>query len=196
MILRDVDCQRLSETVIIVNPKPFKSFVSTISPRGHIVIFIVIVSILIHKSFKEVKKNYFTSLSSCLLPVCLQLKYKYSMKKILIYNSGGGLGDSIQLFPLLLSLKSHFKKQCLFVSRDVGTGGARGARAPPDFGNLVLKQYCCAPRISNLQSLLLGAPPPEFQTFLRPCLGTRRTKLDERCTMESVCCNPFFKNRR
>ena len=32
------------------------------------------------------------------------------MKKILIYNSGGGLGDSIQLFPLLLSLKSHFKK--------------------------------------------------------------------------------------
>ena len=32
------------------------------------------------------------------------------MKKILIYNSGGGLGDSIQLFPLLISLKGHFKK--------------------------------------------------------------------------------------
>ena len=32
------------------------------------------------------------------------------MKKILIYNSGGGLGDSIQLFPLFLSLKNHFKK--------------------------------------------------------------------------------------
>ena len=32
------------------------------------------------------------------------------MKKILLYNSGGGLGDSIQLFPLLLSLRSHFKK--------------------------------------------------------------------------------------
>ena len=32
------------------------------------------------------------------------------MDKILIYNSGGGLGDSIQLFPLILSLKSHFKK--------------------------------------------------------------------------------------
>ena len=32
------------------------------------------------------------------------------MEKILIYNSGGGLGDSIQLFPLILSLKSHFKK--------------------------------------------------------------------------------------
>ena len=30
-------------------------------------------------------------------------------KKILIYNSGGGLGDSIQLFPLILSLKNHFK---------------------------------------------------------------------------------------
>ena len=32
------------------------------------------------------------------------------MKKILIYNSGGGLGDSIQLFPLILSLKNHYKK--------------------------------------------------------------------------------------
>ncbi len=32
------------------------------------------------------------------------------MKNILIYNSGGGLGDSIQLFPLLISLKGHFKK--------------------------------------------------------------------------------------
>ena len=32
------------------------------------------------------------------------------MKKILIYNSGGGLGDSIQLFSLLLSLKNHFKR--------------------------------------------------------------------------------------
>ena len=32
------------------------------------------------------------------------------MNKILIYNSGGGLGDSIQLFPLLISLKGHFRK--------------------------------------------------------------------------------------
>ena len=32
------------------------------------------------------------------------------MKKILLYNSGGGLGDAIQLFPLILSLKNHFKK--------------------------------------------------------------------------------------
>ena len=32
------------------------------------------------------------------------------MKKILIYNSGGGLGDSIQLFPLIISLKNHFKR--------------------------------------------------------------------------------------
>ena len=31
------------------------------------------------------------------------------IKKILIYNSGGGLGDTIQLFPLILSLKNHFK---------------------------------------------------------------------------------------
>tara|TARA_B110000211_G_scaffold100059_1_gene116459 strand:+ start:4430 stop:5383 length:954 start_codon:yes stop_codon:yes gene_type:complete len=32
------------------------------------------------------------------------------MKKILIYNSGGGLGDAIQLFPLILSLKNHYRK--------------------------------------------------------------------------------------
>ena len=31
------------------------------------------------------------------------------LKKILIYNSGGGLGDTIQLFPLILSLKNHFR---------------------------------------------------------------------------------------
>ncbi len=32
------------------------------------------------------------------------------MKKILLYNSGGGLGDCIQLFSLIISLKNHFKK--------------------------------------------------------------------------------------
>ena len=35
------------------------------------------------------------------------------MKNILIYNSGGGLGDSIQLFSLILSLQNHYKK-CKF----------------------------------------------------------------------------------
>ena len=32
------------------------------------------------------------------------------MNKILIYNSGGGLGDSIQIIPFLLSLKNHYRK--------------------------------------------------------------------------------------
>jgi len=35
-------------------------------------------------------------------------------KKILIYNSGGGLGDTIQLFPLILSLKNHFNNHAFF----------------------------------------------------------------------------------
>ena len=35
-------------------------------------------------------------------------------KNILLYNSGGGLGDSIQLFPLIISLKSHFTNSTLF----------------------------------------------------------------------------------
>ena len=36
------------------------------------------------------------------------------MKKILIYNSGGGLGDSIQIFSLILSLKNHFKNSDIY----------------------------------------------------------------------------------
>jgi len=36
------------------------------------------------------------------------------MRKILIYNSGGGLGDSIQLFTLILSLQNHFKSAEFF----------------------------------------------------------------------------------
>ncbi len=36
------------------------------------------------------------------------------MKKILLYNSGGGLGDSIQLFTLIISLQKHFKNSDFF----------------------------------------------------------------------------------
>ncbi len=36
------------------------------------------------------------------------------MEKILIYNSGGGLGDAIQLFPLIISLRNHFKKSKIY----------------------------------------------------------------------------------
>jgi len=36
------------------------------------------------------------------------------MKKILLYNSGGGLGDSIELFTLILSLQNHFKTSEFF----------------------------------------------------------------------------------
>ena len=34
--------------------------------------------------------------------------------KILIYNSGGGLGDSIQLFNLILSLNEKFGSKNLY----------------------------------------------------------------------------------
>ena len=44
----------------------------------------------------------------------MMINKKINFSKILIYNSGGGLGDSIQLFPLLLSLKQHFKKTKFF----------------------------------------------------------------------------------
>ena len=35
-------------------------------------------------------------------------------KRILIYNSGGGLGDAIQLFPVILSLQNHFKNSTFY----------------------------------------------------------------------------------
>ena len=36
------------------------------------------------------------------------------MHKILLYNSGGGLGDSIQLFSIIVSLKNHFKNTKIY----------------------------------------------------------------------------------
>ena len=36
------------------------------------------------------------------------------IKKILIYNSGGGIGDSIQLFPIIYSLENLFKKSEIY----------------------------------------------------------------------------------
>tara|TARA_B100001093_G_scaffold347000_1_gene331582 strand:+ start:342 stop:1295 length:954 start_codon:yes stop_codon:yes gene_type:complete len=36
------------------------------------------------------------------------------VKKILIYNSGGGLGDSIQIIPLVLSLKNCYRRSNIF----------------------------------------------------------------------------------
>ena len=62
------------------------------------------------------------------------------MKKILIYNSGGGLGDSIQLFPLLISLKSHFRKSKFFY-----------LGAHPNHFNGKLKEYNL-----NLENVDLG----------------------------------------
>jgi len=36
------------------------------------------------------------------------------IKKLLIYNSGGGIGDSIQLFPLILTLQNIYKKSEIY----------------------------------------------------------------------------------
>jgi ADP-heptose:LPS heptosyltransferase len=36
------------------------------------------------------------------------------VKKILIYNSGGGLGDCIQIIPIILSLKNHYRRSKIF----------------------------------------------------------------------------------
>ena len=36
------------------------------------------------------------------------------MKRILIYNSGGGIGDALQILPLISALKNKFKKANFF----------------------------------------------------------------------------------
>tara|TARA_B100000965_G_scaffold105317_1_gene86817 strand:+ start:408 stop:1373 length:966 start_codon:yes stop_codon:yes gene_type:complete len=36
------------------------------------------------------------------------------VKKILLYNSGGGLGDSIQLIPIILSIKNHYSNSEIY----------------------------------------------------------------------------------
>ena len=36
------------------------------------------------------------------------------INRILIYNSGGGIGDAIQIMPLIYSLKNQFKKANFF----------------------------------------------------------------------------------
>ena len=41
-------------------------------------------------------------------------------KKILIYNSGGGIGDAIQLFPLILTLQNHFKSADFYYQDSLG----------------------------------------------------------------------------
>ena len=41
-------------------------------------------------------------------------------KKILIYNSGGGLGDAIQLFPLILTLQNHFATSEFYYQDSLG----------------------------------------------------------------------------
>ena len=41
-------------------------------------------------------------------------------KKILIYNSGGGLGDAIQLFPLILTLQNHFSSYEFYYQDSLG----------------------------------------------------------------------------
>ena len=35
-------------------------------------------------------------------------------KKLLIYNSGGGIGDSIQLFPLILTLQKIYQESEIY----------------------------------------------------------------------------------
>ena len=48
------------------------------------------------------------------------------LKKILIYNSGGGLGDAIQLFPLILTLQHHFKSADLYYQDSLGANSFSG----------------------------------------------------------------------
>ena len=64
------------------------------------------------------------------------------LKKILIYNSGGGLGDAIQLFPLILTLQHHFKSADLYYQDSLGANYFSGKLKEYDIKikNLALKE--------------------------------------------------------
>ena len=57
-------------------------------------------SICFYKKFYNFNYSYNCKLDG--------FRYKYLMKKILIYNSGGGLGDSIQVIPVIESINKTF----------------------------------------------------------------------------------------
>ena len=66
------------------------------------------------------------------------------MKKILFYNSGGGLGDSIQLFSLILSLQNHFRESEFFYLSGTSRCGVEYD------GQLVLQSSCGTPWPTNI----------------------------------------------
>ena len=67
------------------------------------------------------------------------------IKKILIYNSGGGIGDSIQILPLISTLKSEFKDTEFYY-----------LSAHENHFNSTLKDYNCKINTLNLNIKYFG----------------------------------------
>ena len=144
------------------------------------------------------------------------------MKKILIYNSGGGLGDSIQIISLILSLQNHQKKTKLFylgAHKNHFTGKLKELNIKIDTLNLNLeyfgfrwwhllfvkkyfkdKKFTKFDLIIDLQSkfrnsLILKRIPHNhfYSTTFKGFFSTKKNKLNTKNHLENL--NLFFEDK-
>jgi len=106
------------------------------------------------------------------------------VKKILIYNSGGGLGDSIQIIPLILSLKNHYRRSTIFYL---------GAHANHFEGKLL--EYNINTKTLNLNLKYFGFRWWHFLVAKKKFKATNETKFDLIIDLQSKIRNTFILKR-
>ena len=106
------------------------------------------------------------------------------MKKILIYNSGGGLGDSIQIIPIILSLKNHYRRCTVFYL---------GAHKNHFEGKL--KEYNINTKTLNLNLKYFGFRWWHLLLIKKKFKATNETKFDLIIDLQSKIRNTFILKR-
>ena len=106
------------------------------------------------------------------------------MKKILIYNSGGGLGDSIQIIPIILSLKNHYRRCTVFYL---------GAHKNHFEGKL--KEYNINTKTLNLNLKYFGFRWWHLLFVKKKFKSTNETKFDLIIDLQSKIRNTFILKR-
>ena len=101
------------------------------------------------------------------------------MKKILIYNSGGGLGDAIQLFTLILSIKkSFFNSKLFYLGSHDNHFEARASTLADELGANV------APSVEQLiassDAVVIASPDDMHAEQALLCLDAQRPTLCEK----------------
>ena len=106
------------------------------------------------------------------------------MKKILIYNSGGGLGDSIQIIPLILSLKNHYRRSNIFY-----------LSAHPNHFEGKLKEYNIKVQTLDLNLKYFGFRWWHFFFVKRNLIKKNESKFDLIIDLQSKFRNSLILNR-